>query len=50
LTGEELDLSIEFELFNYSSDEITLRIEGEASDVETLKVAVKPALEQCLKQ
>jgi hypothetical protein len=47
LTGERLDLDIRFTLYNFSSPEITLRIEGEAGEVERIKEAIKPAFEQC---
>lgn len=48
LTGEQLDLSIEIDLFYYTDDVIKLRFEGEESEVEKFKEAVKPALEDCL--
>lgn len=43
--GEKLDLFIGISRLLYTDDEIELRFEGEASEVEKLKEAVKPVLQ-----
>jgi hypothetical protein len=43
-------MSIEIDLLNYSSDEIRLRFEGAAGEVEKLRVAVRPVLEECMQK
>jgi hypothetical protein len=50
VTGEKLDMSVEIDLLNYSSDEIRLRFEGAAGEVEKFRAAVRPVLEECMQR
>jgi hypothetical protein len=50
VTGDKLDLSIEIDLLNYSSDQIRLRFEGTAGEVERLRAAVRPVLAECMQK
>ena len=50
VTGEKLDLSVELDLLNYSFTEIRLRFKGAAGEVEKLRAAVRPVLEECMQK
>lgn len=46
-TNEKLDVNIRISRLLYTDDEIEIRFEGEAGEVENLKKAVQSALQEC---